>query len=62
MFYNGSNDKKKIEDVKEFLDLEKGCCVPESYRKTSFYNPNNKPGERNEVIKKLRVKSCHCVY
>ena len=66
VFHEGSDGVKKIEDIKEFLDLEKdleeGCCVPKSYHMTSLYNPNDKYGEIVKDIKRLKVKSCHCVY
>ena len=58
--YSEYKEIKNIKDVKEFLGLEEGCCIPKSYHRTSFYDPNIKYGEKVENFNNLKVKSCYC--
>ena len=60
VFEDYSEEKEIQKDIKEFLALEEGCCIPKSYHRTSFYDPNIKYGEKVENFNNLKVKSCHC--
>ena len=62
VFKEGANDEKEIMDIKDFLDLEKGCCVPKSYHRTSLYDPTMENDLKVRDFKNLQVKDCHCVY
>ena len=57
LFYEASNDEKVME-VKGSLDMERGCCVPESYYKTSVFIGGI---SGDDFIENLVVKSCHCI-